>query len=163
MNVKFLQEQCFKYPWAYLSHDVPYSMIPNILSPQDCQAACQKDDRCHYWTLYSDKNNCYFKDETAFEGGKYDPGKVAYSGPKNCPLVSDCYYHDIGFTCTSSDISVESGVSGAKECQTLCQAKPECEFWTYKGATGACRLKDQSAFVCGSYSSGKVSGPKNCP
>ena len=130
---------------------------------QECRAKCLQESYCYYWSYTAEYGRCYLSVEKAYETGYYSDDYV--SGPKTSPVERDCFYHDVLFPLFN--IKIEQAASDAKGCQKLCQAEPQCEYWSYITVPGfegkECFLKDKDGIIDGEYKLGMISGPKYCP
>ena len=88
-----LQVPCIMDDWYYNSDYDLGSAIENMATPQDCQAKCQQESLCYFWTHSAGKKECYLANEQAYQSQGADSNHKA--GPKKCPIESDCFYHDV--------------------------------------------------------------------
>ena len=161
------KKDCFLNFWNHDEYGAGYidtiEYIADISSPQECQAACQQESLCHYWTLDTSNEECHLLGEDAPEDGMYDEEYV--SGPKNCPVEPDCFYHQV--VIPGYDVKIRLAATDPKECQKLCQAEPQCEYWSYTSLASyegeECFLKNKESIQHGEYNEMAMTGPKNCP
>ena len=71
---------CFDVGKDIVGGDIDF--VPDILTPYECQAECQKLQACQYWTLNTNSKRCYRK---SYKPCPYMPDHSnAVSGPKFC-------------------------------------------------------------------------------
>jgi hypothetical protein len=88
---------------------------------------------------------------------------------KKC-LFSACFLNDVNLVYSPSNLSVWPNVSSAVECQDLCQADPDCQFFVWNSAWAKsdmleCQLKEQTALGWvrrGKWNVGRIVGTKYC-
>lgn len=149
-----LRKPCILDKWDFGDYE---DNIEGLQSLQECHDKCKQEDDCTYWSYSAEDEDCYLAKETQYKSGYYDEYFVA--GPIYCPIDWDCFYLDVAFE--GYDIKPGQAASDAKECQKLCQAETECEYWLYKERE--CKMKSQLAIENEKYEQGSISGPKNCP
>lgn len=111
-------------------------------SSQACQALCEKDAKCRFFTLASGKCSL-FADDAALRPTKSDG---AVSGNKRCILLEDI--------CEEANIQYSPGdlydspltAKNAQECTALCYKDPQCRIWTFLVPEKQCFLKSINGF-----------------
>ena len=149
-----------------------------------CQALCQLRSQCNFFTyikenracwlistnehkFYYNKNSSSWLQNTYTSGKKFCDTPVGYKGTILPCLEQkvDFFGHDIN----NDPIDPDYGSSGGRQntaiaCQSLCQQRNECKFFTYIPETKACWLKtsDIGRRLSPLHGTRHISGKKFC-
>ncbi|PFH35764.1 PAN domain-containing protein [Besnoitia besnoiti] len=157
---------CYEIDVDYWGHDIQKIEDGSIANASVCQGFCQRTTNCRFWTWVSATRSCYLKNVYGVHGRRRDSttgGMV--SGPAFCPIQPQCFEDSVDYT--GYDVEkIETGrVTTPTMCQTLCQQRNLCRFWSWVSPTKNCYLKSQFALMGrrdDTSTAGIVSGPKYC-
>ncbi|EPT26742.1 PAN domain-containing protein [Toxoplasma gondii TgCatPRC2] len=157
---------CYEVDVDYWGNDIQKLEDELVASPSICQGYCQRRTDCRFWTWVSATQSCYLKNVNGVYGRRRDSttgGMV--SGPAFCPQQPQCFEDSVDYTGYDLE-KVETGkITTPAMCQTLCQQRDLCRYWSWVSHTKNCYLKGQFALMGrrdDSSTSGIVSGPQYC-
>ncbi|CBZ54555.1 hypothetical protein NCLIV_049840 [Neospora caninum Liverpool] len=139
----------------------------HVRSPAMCQKLCETTPGCRYWTWQQTANVCELKSRAALAGRLQNAGtSQMISGPKFCSaVIPECFEDSVDYTGYDLE-KVETGkITTPVMCQTLCQQRELCRYWSWVSPTKNCYLKSQFALMGrrdDASTSGIVSGPQYC-
>ena len=79
-SVTSATSNCLVKDIAYYGEDIKESIFEKLDSVQACQASCEQEDRCKFWSYYTPWKSCYIKTGK----GILTPFVGFVSGDKNC-------------------------------------------------------------------------------
>jgi len=155
---------CIEYGIDYAGNELSdgqheVSLGANAIN--ECQKLCAENDKCLFFTLEKTTGFCSLKYSRWGHPTKNDN---LLFGPKQCPS-DDCFEVGVAYR---NDFSVgvlrqvSIGSNAVTECQVLCAADPDCQFFTADTFSGNCWMKNSNPGTI-TKNENYVIGPKHCP
>ncbi|KAL8429715.1 hypothetical protein Efla_001150 [Eimeria flavescens] len=169
------QDGCFADGVDYVGYDLKRIEGAELGSAEACQALCQQQAQCAFFSYKKSIQGCYLKSAAAPIGRTVDADvisgpRVCSGQPENVPLEegspsegdqpngpnSDQPSEELPEmpekTCVEAsveyrghDLLVTRNAKSAAYCQHLCASNSACFFWTWDKTRKTCSLKDQFA------------------
>ena len=134
--LKAHQEKCYEY-MTHVNHDV---QAPNQATPEECQAVCQEDALCKYWSYNMISGSCHMRNSEITSPSHYQAAYHFIAGKKDCNIVGESYSNCVKgrYTWDGTPIRTVNDIS-LPECSRECQADSSCNKWAHKLDNGECR------------------------
>lgn len=131
---------CLEYGVNYTGGDLSPHSVEDAQTPSQCQAACDAEDDCFFFT-FSDEDGCLLKGREAAPLRRYTRRTTDVSSSKQCSTCSEVGVRYPGHNLPGMPLSK---VASAPECLRLCQNAPTCDLITFVDGVG-CYLKMSEA------------------
>lgn len=151
------EDLCYENKMNYPSADLPQGKV-KASSPEDCRAACYKEPACRLWTYEWQNDVCRLKTIDAFLG-RTKASYMMSGGRMGC---SRCLREGIAYT--GRRIELLTDLPSETQCQLLCEAVSDCEFFTFfsDGTNKRCELMESMGSAADADMRTTMSGPKRC-
>lgn len=112
-------------------HDIPYSNITSITTPQACSALCDGDNMCEFWKFRS--NRC----ELFASTGPEISGIKVNKNMRNFQLGSTMVYSS---NIPNATQIISSQINNLNDCESACNSTAQCGAYSFNPIRGACTL-----------------------